>query len=119
MVSESLYRWLTAECKSLRESGDAIRKFDVAYFAASCDGAEKNKKFSESLELDYPILSDAKKDTATAYGVVSKLRPFPHRHTFYIGKDGKILAIDKKVSAGSAGADIATKHAKLGVEEAK
>ncbi len=38
-----------------------LRTFDVAYFAASVDDAETNKKFAESLELDYPILSDPDK----------------------------------------------------------
>jgi peroxiredoxin Q/BCP len=87
----------------------------VAYFTASCDPAEKNKKFAESLELDYPILSDPDKDTAKAYGVVSATRPFPHRHTFYIGIDGKILAIDKDVNAGTAGADVAATLTELKV----
>src|SRR3954447_25458550 len=48
----------TAECKSLKENGKAIRKFDAAYFTASVDKPEENKKFAESLGLDYPVLSD-------------------------------------------------------------
>ena len=41
------------------------------------------------------------------------------RWTFYIGKDGKILAIDKDVKADTAGADIAAKLAELGVARRK
>ena len=41
----------TKECKSLKESGEAIRAFDVTYFAASVDDEATNKKFAESLEL--------------------------------------------------------------------
>jgi peroxiredoxin Q/BCP len=41
------------------------------------------------------------------------------RWTFYIGKDGKILAIDKDVKVDTAGADIATKLAELGVARRK
>jgi peroxiredoxin Q/BCP len=37
------------------------------------------------------------------------------RWTFYIGKDGKILFIDKDVKVDTAGADIAAKLAELGV----
>jgi peroxiredoxin Q/BCP len=37
------------------------------------------------------------------------------RWTFYISKDGKILAIDRDVSAGTAGADVARRLAELGV----
>jgi len=44
--------------------------------------------------VDYPILSDPTKEIAKKYGVVTGLSLFPHRWTFYIGKDGKILKID-------------------------
>src|SRR5436190_22679590 len=58
----------TAECKSMKANGEAIRKFDVAYFAASCDDVETNTKFAKSLEVDYPILADPTRETATKYG---------------------------------------------------
>ena len=51
---------------------------------------------------------------AKAYGVLSPLR-LPLRWTFYIGVDGTVLHVDKKVSHGSAGADIAATLARLGV----
>ena len=69
----------------------------MAYFTASVDPPDVNKKFAESLELDYPILSDPGKEVARAYGVVSGERTVAMRWTFYIGKDGKILYIDKEV----------------------
>lgn len=50
---------------------------------------------------------------AEAYGVVHKARPVPERWTYYIGKDGKILHIDKKVKAGSHGADCVAQLKKL------
>ena len=63
--------------------------------------------------MDYPILSDPDKKVARAYGVVSALRPWPHRWTFLIGPDGKILAIDKKVKSASHGKDLAALLKKL------
>ncbi len=92
-----------------------MRQFDVAYFTASCDAPEKNKKFAESLELDYPILSDPGRKVAAAYGVVDAMRKVPRRWTFYIGVDGKILAIDKKVKPASHATDVAGRLEKLGV----
>jgi peroxiredoxin Q/BCP len=89
----------------------------VAYFTASCDEAETNKKFARSLELDYPILSDPDRATARKYGVVTAQRNVPFRWTFYIGADGKILHIDKQVKAASHGADIAARLKELGVAE--
>lgn len=41
------------------------------------------------------------------------------RWTFYVGKDGKILAIDKDVKVDTAGADIAARLAELGVARRK
>jgi peroxiredoxin Q/BCP len=106
----------TKECKSLKESGEAIRAYDVKYFAASVDDAETNKKFAESLGLDFPILSDPTKQTATAYGVLNQ-NQVADRWTFYIGADGKIAAIDKdvKMRTETAGADVAAKLAELKV----
>ena len=94
----------------------------MAYFTASCDPADGDKgntAFAKSLELDYPILSDADKKVAEAYGVVTAERKVPFRWTFYIGKDGKILLIDKDVKPGNHGADIAAKLKELGVTEKK
>ncbi len=105
----------TAECKSLRASGEALRKFDAAYFTASVDTPELNKKFAESLQLDYPILSDPTRETAKAYGVVEGDAKVAKRWTFYIGKDGKILFIDKGVKTAAHGEDVAAKLKELGV----
>lgn len=105
----------TQQCKSLRESGDAIRAYDVAYFAASVDDAETNKKFAESLELDFPVLSDPTKEAAKAYGVVTATRPVAHRWTFYIGPDGRIAHIDREINVQNAGADTAARLKALGV----
>ena len=87
----------------------------MTYFAASVDTPEDNKKFAESLGLDYPILSDPAKQVASAYGVVTPERQFAQRWTYYIGVDGKILFIDKKVSAATAGQDLAAKLGELGI----
>ena len=87
----------------------------MAYFAASIDDAETNKKFAESLDLDYPILSDPEKTVAEAYGVLGIGGAYAKRHTFYIGVDGKILEIDREVKPSTAGPDVATKLEQLGV----
>jgi peroxiredoxin Q/BCP len=86
----------------------------VAYFAVSVDDAETNKKFAEELEADYPILSDGEKTVAAAYGVLGA-SGFAARTTFYIGPDGRILDIDRKISVRTAGEDIAKRLGELGV----
>ena len=86
----------------------------MAYFAASTDKPEKNRRFANSLELDFPILSDPGKETARAYGVL-KAGLFAARHTIYIGADGNVLDVDRGVKARSAGPDIAARLEQLHV----
>jgi peroxiredoxin Q/BCP len=109
----------TKECQSITASGAKIRKFNVAYFTASVDDVEANKKFAEKYKMDFPILSDPDKKAATAYGVLNPTRPVAQRWTFYIGPDGKIQEIDKAVKTETHGDDIATKLQSLGVPEKK
>jgi peroxiredoxin Q/BCP len=104
----------TRECKSLRANSKAMHDLDVAYFTASVDSPEENRKFAESLDLDYPILSDPDKSVAKAYGVLmAPPRSLANRWTFYIDKVGTIKEIDKKVKPDSAAGDIAAKVKEL------
>jgi peroxiredoxin Q/BCP len=89
----------------------------VAYFTASVDTPEDNKRFAESLSCDYPILSDPDKSVAKKYGVLNPARGFANRWTFYIDKDGIIREIDKKVKTATHGADVAAKVAELGIDK--
>ena len=91
----------------------------MAYFAVSTDTPQKNKEFAESLGADYPILADPDKTAAEPYGVLMPVVGVAKRWTFYIGKDGKILAIDKDVKVDTAGGDVAAKLAELGVPRRK
>jgi thioredoxin-dependent peroxiredoxin len=108
----------TIECKSLAEHGDLIKKFNAKYFMISVDpleGEQGNKAFAQAHNADFPLLSDPSKETANAYGVLSE-RGFANRWTFYIGKDGKITAIDKQVKPATSAEDMAAMLQQLGVE---
>jgi peroxiredoxin Q/BCP len=106
----------TAECKSFAENGPALKQFDVAYFMASVDAPEKNKAFAEEHKADFPLLSDPDKKVAEAYGVLNA-RGVASRWTFFIGPDGRITHIEKKINTQTAGADLAAKLAELGVKK--
>jgi thioredoxin-dependent peroxiredoxin len=109
----------TKECASFAKDGKLLRAFNVAYFTASTDAPELNKKFAESdqIKADYPILSDPGGKVATAYGIYNGKNAT--RVTFIIDKNGKIADIDTKVNTESHAADVAGKLKKLGVEEKK
>lgn len=88
-----------------------MKKLDVAFFGASCDTLELNKKFSEKLDLTYPLLSDTDASVAKAYGIYNGR--FSKRVTFIIDKEGKIAHIDTKVSVRSHGKDLVAKLKEL------
>jgi peroxiredoxin Q/BCP len=105
-----------------------LSEFDIAYFMASVDDAETNKKFAAEHGGAFAILSDPQKTTAKAYGVLRADQPienaFAARFTFYIGPDGKILDIDKGptgrgVGVRTAGEDTVKKLQALGVKKKK
>ncbi|MCC7125211.1 MAG: redoxin domain-containing protein [Acidobacteria bacterium] len=104
----------TIECKSLAENGHLIKKYEATYFMASVDPLEENTKFGAEHKADFPLLSDPTKDVATKYGVLGT-RGVANRWTFYIGKDGRILAIDKTVKPATSAEDMAAKLGELGI----
>ena len=109
----------TKECKSMKESGEMLKKYDVAYFTASTDPVDENAKFAKSLDLDYPILCDPKGKNATMFGILSSDGTKAGRTTFIISKEGKIIAVESKVNTETHGKDLAEQLEKLGVEKKK
>lgn len=105
----------TKECKSMKDSGEMLKKFDVTYFTASTDPVQKNADFAKSLELDYPILCDPQGKNAEMFGILSADKSKAARTTFIIGKDGNILAVESKVNTETHGKDLAEQLEKLGV----
>ena len=111
-------RGCTIECKSLAETSDKIRQFNVSYFMASVDpleGDKGNKAFAEAQKADFPLLSDPNKQVASAYGVLNE-KGIANRWTFYIDKNGKITAIDKAVQPATSAEDMLAKLKELRVE---
>lgn len=106
----------TTECTVMAREGKQLKDFNAAYFTASIDTPAKNKEFAESVGADYPILSDPTGKTAMAYGVKGIVQPVASRWTFFIGKDGRILFIDKDVHPATHAADVAKKLEELGID---
>lgn len=84
---------------------------------ASTDTLEDVTGFAKKNDANFPILADPEKTTATAYGVLSSAG-YANRWTFYIGPEGVIKKIDKRVSPSTAGPDLARHLAELGFGEA-
>ncbi len=116
----------TIECKSLADNGERIRRYNVTYYMASVDTLDDNIKFAkatsvklgekvvEKKEADFPMLSDADKSVAKAYGVLNE-KGFAFRWTFYIDRNGRIAAIDKMVRPETSAEDMIAKLGELKV----
>ena len=89
----------------------------------STDTLEDNTAFAKKESADFPLLADPTKKTADQYGVMrnygAEYGMLANRWTFYIGTDGKILAIDKEVKTDTHGSDVASKLGELGVKKNK
>lgn len=104
----------TAECGSVGAHAARLREFDAAVFGASLDTATTSARFAEATAFGFPVLSDKGGAVARAYGVLGRTG-LPRRWTFYIGHDGRVLAVDREVHVGSHGGDIASTLERLGV----
>jgi peroxiredoxin Q/BCP len=90
----------------------------------SVDTLEDNTAFAKKESADFPLLADPSKETARKYGVLGDMSKFglgevANRWTFYIGGDGKILEIDRKVNPSRSGEDIVAHLKTLNVPAAR
>jgi peroxiredoxin Q/BCP len=83
----------------------------------SVDKPEDNKAFAEQEQATFPMLSDPDKKVAEAYGVLNPRSGFANRWMFFIGPDGKILAIETTGHTADAGTFLASKLAELGIKK--
>jgi len=81
---------------------------------ASVDDIAKNTAFAQKNAATFPILSDATKATAAAYGVLRQAG-YAGRVTFYIDPTGHVAAIDNDVEPLRAGAELISYFKDLGV----
>ena len=75
-----------ADIQTFTDSGAVV-------FGVSTDPLDTNKKFAESLSLEFAILSDEGGAVSKEFGVLNE-RNMSNRTTFVIGKDGKIAHVE-------------------------
>ena len=93
----------TVEAQEFRGSYTKIQKTGAVLLGVSPDTPQAQKKFAEKFDLPFPLLADADKKVANAYGVMKEKNMYGKkvmgvaRTTFVIGPDGKIDHIFEKV----------------------
>ena len=102
----------TAEACSFRDHESDLSKAGAVVLGVSTDSLESHQKFLEKHELNFPLLSDETADIAKMYGVWKEKNMYGRRTwgvartTFWIGADGRIRKIYKKVDTAKHAEDI-------------
>ena len=76
--------------KELRDSAKAFEEAETTVLGISWDGVGSHKKFCDELELPFDLIADPDKKVHEAYGFKAMVRAL-----ILIGKDGKILFVNK------------------------
>ncbi len=102
----------TAEACSFRDHESDLTKNGAVVLGVSADSLESHEKFQDKHHLNFPLLSDATADVAKMYGVWKEKNLYGRRtwgvarRTFWIGSDGRIRKIYKKVDTARHAEDI-------------
>lgn len=86
----------TAEVCSFRDAYEELSGKDTEIVGVSTDDLAQQEKFAEAHHLPYPLLADADKRIAKAYGVMGMFRSIlgmAGRQTFLIDKTGIIRGV--------------------------
>jgi len=87
----------TAEMCALRDSLDQLRDLGANVIGISVDGPFANKFFVQNRHLNFPVLSDYKRDVIRKYGIVMKnlasLQDYDaaKRSVFILDENGKVI----------------------------
>ena len=87
----------TAEMCALRDSLDQLRDLGANVVGISVDGPFANKFFVNNRHLNFPVLSDYRRDTIKKYGIVmNRLGPLEgydaaKRSVFILDENGKVI----------------------------
>jgi thioredoxin-dependent peroxiredoxin len=95
----------TAEACGFRDHEGDLTRTGAVILGVSTDSLESHDKFRGKLNLNFPLLSDQTADIAKMYGAWKEKNLYGRRTwgvartTYWIGADGRIRKIYKKVDA--------------------
>jgi thioredoxin-dependent peroxiredoxin len=102
----------TKEACGIRDDKDKFKENNIEVLGISVDPAEDIKKFIADYHLNFPLLSDSKKDVSKEYGVLLD-SGVDKRVTFIIDKKGKIAKIINVTDIASHAAQVFNDAKKL------
>lgn len=98
----------TTEACSFRDEIFKVRALGAEILGISLDSTESHAKFAEKHGLPFPLLSDAKGETAEDYGCLTEFKGMTvaARNTFIVDPQGNISKIYRKVDPKTHSAQI-------------
>src|SRR5918992_1093851 len=78
-----------------RDNAAGFNAANAAVFGVSVDSTWANKAFREQIGLDFPILSDSKKEYVRQLGILNENSGMARRTTFVIDANGILQHIDQ------------------------
>jgi thioredoxin-dependent peroxiredoxin len=102
----------TAEACSFRDHESDLTKEHAVVLGVSADSLASHEKFTEKHHLNFPLLSDETADVAKMYGVWKEKNLYGRRTwgvartTYWIGPDGRVKKIWKKVDTAKHAEDV-------------
>jgi peroxiredoxin Q/BCP len=102
----------TAEACSFRDHEADLTREHAIVLGVSADSLESHDKFRNKHSLNFPLLADQTADVAKMYGVWKEKNLYGRRTwgvartTFWIGQDGLVKKIYKKVDTARHAEDI-------------
>lgn len=102
----------TTEACEFRDNIFAFEDKGAVVMGISLDDVQSQKEFADKYHLPYPLLSDARQETASAYGVLTKFGSMSvaARQTFVINPDGQVAKhyarVDPKTHSKQVLADL-------------
>lgn len=87
----------TVEAQGIRDQWAEFQKAGIKVFGVSHQDAASHTAFIEKHELPFDLVVDTDGAVTTAFGVPVRGGEYAARHTFLIGKDGKVKQIWRDV----------------------
>jgi mycoredoxin-dependent peroxiredoxin len=84
----------TNEMKQYQTNHGTFTSANTTILGVSVDSSWSNKAFREQLGVQFPILSDWKRDAAKAYGLYDENGGVARRATFVVDKAGVVRKVD-------------------------
>ena len=89
--------------QNYRDNMAKFRESNTQVLGISVDSFASQKEFAKQNGVEFPLLSDFKREVSRAYGVLNEDAGVAIRTTFVVDKEGKVKSIEQGSTAINVG----------------